>query len=372
MRERLRDAVLHEQVPPAPQTWHGLQVRGLGGTTFRLPPAGNLPDTYGRATGKCGESHWVTAQAVVTFCWATWLVVAHAESPHAPSETTLVRHVLSAEAEPAGPGTRYIADRGVGIYRTVQVAAHSHQHVLLRLDPRDVAPILGTHAPGRRSGPVHRAHGTDRAVRWTYRPHLACETDLPCPSVPGRLLFVQLCRPGFRPRSLYLFTTLRDASVYPLADLVALYADRWQVELRYRDLKTTLNMEYFDVRSAAMFAKELEVGLLAYTLIRLAMLTATGTAVAPDLPAARRLAFAAGRRRVSETWQRCWARLPAPATQLARLCGHLAACRLPVHRRPLPSEPRVVRRRPQPYPALKGPRQAARDAHLAALGAISS
>lgn len=84
VRERLSAQALAEWTPVAAPGWRGHAVRWLDGTTFRLPPAGDLPDTYGQARGKCGVSYWVTAQAVVSFCWATWLVVGHAESAHAP------------------------------------------------------------------------------------------------------------------------------------------------------------------------------------------------------------------------------------------------------------------------------------------------
>lgn len=354
--------------------WRGHAVRWLDGTTFRLPPAGDLPASYGRARGKCGVSHWVTAQAVVTFCWASWLVVAHAESAHAPSETTLVRHVLDpATAEPAGRGTLYVADRGFGIYRTVQVAAYYGQHLLLRLDARHVPTLLGH--PG--GGLPVAASGREWPICWGYRPQVACEADLPCPAVPGRVLYVQVRRRGFRPQPLYLFTTLADPQMAPLAELVALYLSRWQVELRYRDLKTTLQMESFAVRSTAMFAKELEIGLLTYTLIRLAMVAA-----APSLPAARRLAFAACRRRVQATWNQPAApdaTVAHPQTAaaarralLSRQRQHLAACRRPPQRHKVAHEPRAVRRPPQVYPALKGDRHAARTAYLQALGSISS
>jgi len=243
----------------------------------------------------------------------------------------------------------------------VQVAAHLHQHVLVRLDARHVPPLL--HRTGL---PTVAQPTTEWPVCWAYRPHLACEADLPRPAVAGRVLYARLTRAGFRAQHLYLFTTLTDGQAYPLADLVALYASRWQVELRYRDLKTTLHLDYFDVRSAAMFAKELEVGLLAYTLIRVAMLDA-----APSLPAAQRLAFATCRRRVRDAWARPGRGLHAPAHQ-QHFKRHLAACRLPRQAHKVPHEPRAVRRTPQVFPALKGPRQAARDATRTALGAISS
>ena len=350
------------------RTWRGWRVCVLDGTTFRLPPMGDLADRYGRAGGRYGPSHWVTAQAVVVFDWASWLVVGHATAPHVPSETTLVRTALADEP----PGALVLGDMGFGIYRTVLVLHHLGHHALLRLDPRHVPTLLGQSAACVRQA----ASGTTWPLAWAHRAGIACDPELPTATVPGRVLFWRLERAGFRPRSLYLFTTLptvpaadapaADApAAVTVAEVVALYADRWQVEVRYRDLKTTLQMAYFDVRSAALFEKELEVGLLAYTLIRLAM-----QAAAPTLPAAGRLAFAAARRRLRVSW--C---LDGPsrwqAARTRRLRLGLATCQIRHARTTLAHEPRMVRRTPQVFPALKGARADARRANLLKLGAIS-
>lgn len=360
---RLRTLVL-ARVAEEEQTWRGHRVRWLDGTTFRLPPEGDLEATYGRAAGSRGVSHWVIAKSVVSFCWASWLVVAHAESAHAPSEVALVRPVIEHEPD----GTVYVADRGFGIYRTAQVADHFHQHVLLRLDPRSVPALLSR----PRGTPVAGllAPGTSRFCCWQPRPGLACEPGFPLVGVPGRLLMTRLERAGFRPKELYLFTTLVDEQAYPCDALVALYGSRWQVELRYRDLKTTLGMDAFAVRSAAAFRTELEVGLLAYSLIRVAMLDA-----AVDVTASHALAFARCRRRVATSWV-----LPAARgryrgchrERVRQFRERLARCRPCAQPHKVAQEPRALRRTPQTFPALKGSRQAARDKNLAALGAISS
>ena len=49
--------------------------------------------------------------------------------------------------------------------------------------------------------------------------------------------------PGFRSRTILVVTTLLDPVAYPREQIAALYGDRWTVELRLRDLKTTLRME---------------------------------------------------------------------------------------------------------------------------------
>ena len=63
-------------------------------------------------------------------------------------------------------------------------------------------------------------------------------------------------------------------------DLKSLYRSRWQVELDFRNLKTTLGMETLRCRSPQMVEKEIWVYLLAYNLIREAMVSAAKLAAA--------------------------------------------------------------------------------------------
>ena len=55
-----------------------------------------------------------------------------------------------------------------------------------------------------------------------------------------REIQVQLHRKGFRPTELRLWTTLLDPTTAPAAELVELYAKRWEHELFYREIKRQL------------------------------------------------------------------------------------------------------------------------------------
>src|SRR4030066_64798 len=57
----------------------------------------------------------------------------------------------------------------------------------------------------------------------------------------------------------------------PKGDLKALYRERWQVELDFRHIKTTLGMESLSCKTPSMAQKEIWIYLLAYNLIRLMM-----------------------------------------------------------------------------------------------------
>jgi len=58
--------------------------------------------------------------------------------------------------------------------------------------------------------------------------------------------------PGERTRAMILVTTLRDPIRYPAAALAALYRRRWQIELNFDDLKTSLGMNHPACQSTGM------------------------------------------------------------------------------------------------------------------------
>ena len=87
--------------------------------------------------------------------------------------------------------------------------------------------------------------------------------------------FTAACR-GFRSQRITLVTTLLDVEKYPAAELIALYARRWRLELCLRDVKTTLGLERLRCQSPAMVRKELLAGLIAHNLIRCVMAEAAG------------------------------------------------------------------------------------------------
>ena len=109
--------------------------------------------------------------------------------------------------------------------------------------------------------------------------------------VPGRLVAQRVHRRGFRPQTLFMFTTLTNTVDYPPQRLVELYCVRWQVELDFRTVKVTMDLHQLEVKSADMVQKEFYAGLMAYNLVRgLMALAAERTGCAPA-----RLSFATAR-----------------------------------------------------------------------------
>ena len=152
-----------------------------------------------------------------------------------------------------------------------------------------------------------------------------------------------------------IVTTLTDPSQISCAELAALYARRWNIEVDFRTLKATMNMDVLRCMTPAMVVKEIAVYLLTYNLVRWAMVRAAQLAQL----SARELGFAGARRLIctfaGHLRRRTYADTDYLAATLLKSIGH---CRLP--KRPDRVEPRAKKRRPKPLPLLMVPRQVAR------------
>jgi hypothetical protein len=150
-----------------------------------------------------------------------------------------------------------------------------------------------------------------------------------------------------------LVTTIADPREAKKKDLLALYVQRWHVELDLRNIKTTLGMDVLRCRTPEMVEKELWVNLLAYNLIRLLMAQAAIEAgIHP-----REISF----KHTAQLWLQ-WMLVHSGRGQgwhrdtLLKLVSQIR-----VGLRPGRLEPRARKRRPKPYPWLKVPRAQARQ-----------
>jgi hypothetical protein len=93
------------------------------------------------------------------------------------------------------------------------------------------------------------------------------------PSLPRiwTMRAIEYRRKGFAPQT--LLTSLLDAKAYPAAEIVALYHERWEIELGYDEVKTDMleRQEAIRSRTPKGVAQELWAVALAYNLVRLEM-----------------------------------------------------------------------------------------------------
>jgi hypothetical protein len=177
------------------------------------------------------------------------------------------------------------------------------------------------------------------------------------PELQVRILRYSLRRAGYRTRSLTLVTTLVDAQLYPAEQLALLYAKRWQIELWFRDIKTSMGMEVLRCQSPKMIHKELEMFFIAYNLIRCLIVQASRE-YAADI---QRLSFKGTVDSVRQfSIAIVQARSRKKQTELIDALIHAIATDL-VPERPGRREPRAVKRRPKPCAWLTKPRHKFKD-----------
>jgi len=164
-----------------------------------------------------------------------------------------------------------------------------------------------------------------------------------------RLIEVKVQRRGFRPEKLRFLTSLRDRKLYPAERIIALQKRRWDAELDFRAIKTTMGMDHLSCKSPAMIEREILVHMIAYNLVRALMLDA---ACESDVPADR-IPFSRAMACASDM-----AKGVASSTNKSVVVKRLhlfykdflanCATRKQTGR----AEPRVVKRRPKSFPRM--------------------
>lgn len=85
---------------------------------------------------------------------------------------------------------------------------------------------------------------------------------------------VVLEEPEFKTKTLVLVSTLKDKKAVNPRDLAELSGYRWFIEVDFRSIKTIMQMDVLRCKTPEMVRKEIWAHLLAYNLVRKAMLEA--------------------------------------------------------------------------------------------------
>lgn len=173
-----------------------------------------------------------------------------------------------------------------------------------------------------------------------------------------RQVKVSVQYPGFRTQGFYIITTLLDAAQYPAQELAELYFKRWDVELFFRDIKTTMDMDVLRCRTPEMIRKEILMHFIAYNCIRRLMYEA-----AEEANLDVRIVSFKGSLQALRSWEPHLNQAKISKAERFRLISDLydAMTNAPIRQRPGRSEPRCVKRRPKNYQRLTSPRHEMRE-----------
>jgi len=167
-----------------------------------------------------------------------------------------------------------------------------------------------------------------------------------------RQIKVTVNQTGFRVQTFYIVTTLLDAKRYPADEIAELYFERWDVELFFRDIKITMNMDVLRCKSPDMIHKEIMMHLIAYNCIQ----SLISEAVRHTSDSVRRISFKGSLQTIRQ-WSSLLSQDMSAKKRhdLIRLLYQSIAQNI-VQERPGRSEPRAVKRRPKNHQLLTAPR----------------
>jgi IS4 transposase len=340
-------------------TWFGHRVWILDGSGFSMSDTPELQRHFGQPGNQRPGCGFPVAKFLALFDLATGMLLRIESAPlrsHEMSRSTVVTAGLE-------PGDVVLGDRGFCSYAHLAILHNRKLHGVFRMHQRQIVDFTPNrpHATnGKSKGarksppglPTSRwilAHGeSDHVVIW-YKPKqhpawISKEDYAQLPDeLPVRELHYKVQSPGFRVSAVTLVTTLLDALAYPASALADLYFRRWQIEVNFRHLKTTMQMDVLRCKTVDGVLKELAVYALVYNLVRSVMCaSARMQGVAPE--------------RVSLLDTVRWLIGPQGDGDLSELLVNPA--------RPGRFEPRVVKRRPKQYPLMTRPRAELRKALL--------
>jgi len=318
----------------------------IDGSTCRLRPLADIPQHFPpHRPGNCKKPpYWCLARVLGILDSLTGGVLDSAMGSLKDSEQALSALLLKRSWDQ----WLLVGDRNFGVYSVARATVVAHAQGLFRLTRSRAAKLA-------RSAGLKLAPGLDALLSWSPTRHDQCPEGVTPIPVPGRLVVVRVKRPGFRPLTLYLFTTLRNPVECPAQELAQLYAQRWHIELCFRYIKTQMELGFLECQSAEMARKEWLAGLIAYNLIRWTMAAAAALAQVP----VRLLSFSRARELLLGWCIRSAVRRPTLASW-KRLLGRIAKARLPKRRKRRPSEPRAIRAFQKDVAKLEGSRAAAR------------
>ena len=195
----------------------------------------------------------------------------------------------------------------------------------------------------------------DRLTKWEKRQSKRSMTVPPerragfPDEITVRVITAKIRVRGFRDEEIVVVTSLLDDKKYPKEKILEWYLRRWEVEVSFRDMKTTLRYEFIRGRTPLIVKLEVGVLILAYNLMRyvIARGRARGQRRGIASTAAAAMAFIS-------TVPMLYAARRSLERAFSRLVAAVAADAL--SRRKRKNYVRAVKRRPKPYPLLTKPR----------------
>jgi hypothetical protein len=286
------------------------------------------------------QGHWPVLRMLVAHDLETGLAMRPQWGPMYGTQAVSEQKLLEEAMDRLPEGSVLVGDANFGVFSVAYAAAQRDRPTVFRL-----TPVRALHLAG---GPLQ--DGLDRAIIWKpSRDDRRSHPTLPADAcVRGRLIARQV-QPsdGSTPFLLCLFASLpanTDA-------VVELYGQRWNIETDLRSLKSTLDLEQLTCTTPEMAAKELNLAMAAYNLVRAITCLAAGRSGIPP----RSFSFTRIRR-IIETFTPLVANAKTPQDgqrYFDQMMHYVGQAKLPKRKRKRPSYPRAVWGRGEGFPRRK-------------------
>jgi hypothetical protein len=327
--------------------WLGHRVWVMDGSSFSMPDTPELQAAFGQPGNQEAGCGFPVAKWLALFDVATGMLLRSSTAPLRSHEMSRCA-ALSDDLE---TGDVVMGDRGFSSYAHLAILVGRGLHGLFRLHQRRAvdAPPVGPRAgarefdrpaglPGSRWSPARGE--SDQIVVW-HKPKdkptwMSAEEYAALPAeLVVRVVRYRVESPGFRVGEVAVVTTLLDARAYPAEEVATLYFRRWLVEVNFKHIKITMQMDVLRCETVDGVLKELAIFALVYNLVRsVTAESARARGVAPE--------------RISVIDTIRWLIGSEEAGDVTVLVVN------PL--RPGRVEPRVVKRRPKQYYRMTKPR----------------
>lgn len=310
------------------------------GSSLRTAHTPELCEAYPPGSNQHGEGHWPIVRVLVAHDVHTGLAMRPHWGPMYGPNAVSEQGLLEQAVDQLPSGSTVMGDANFGVFSVAYTATQRQHPVLLRLTADRARRLAGE--------PLR--DGIDRTVVW--KPSVAdrkSHPDLPSDACVSGRLMVRQVQPdnGAAPFLLALFTTLPSAQ----QQAFELYGQRWTIETDLRTLKSTLCLEQLTCLTPDMVAKEIEIAIAAYNLVRAMMAFASQqSGIAP-----RGYSFTKVRH-IVETFAPELAQAPNPqAAQriFDQMMTYIQQSKLPRRKRKRSSYPRAVWARRGDFPKRK-------------------
>lgn len=333
-----------ESAAPTNWRWQQRNVKIFDGTTVSMPDTVSNQAAYPQSRGQKPGLGFPIARIGALIGLASGAVLAY-QVVACEGKGTGEQSVLANLLDHLNQGDIVLADALLATWWIIEASIRRQADVVMAQHGKRITDFTRGEQLGKR----------DHLVQWPRPPKpkwMSAEQYARYPT------FITLREVEVNGR--ILVTTLMDPKYVSAGELGALYKLRWHIEVDFRTIKATLQMDVLRCKSRSMIDKEIAVCLLAYNLVRQAM--AKAALLSDVLP--RVLSFTGAKRLLS-----------AFADQLRRTSGDDARALIATVLRSIASlrplqrpdriEPRAKKRRPKKLPLLTMPRQVARDLILA-------